>query len=45
MNDEKRNEILKAIEAGYSADVISALEDLSIEQIREIMEEETTHGD
>lgn len=46
MNDEKRNEIRKAIKFGHSDEQIAELEGVSVEQVKEICDkEETANGD
>lgn len=44
MNDEKRNEINKAIKFGHSDEQIAELEGVSVEQVKKIRnEEESLH--
>lgn len=46
MNDEKKNEIRKAIKFGHSDEQIAELEGVSVEQVKEIRDKEATaHGD
>lgn len=48
MNDEKKNEICKAIKFGHSDEQIAELEGVSVEQVKEItaemVREETADG-
>lgn len=50
MNDEKKNEIRKALKSGnYTFEKIAELENVTVEQIDEVLkewsEEESNHGD